>query len=83
MFSTSMKDLTLNEKKVLYGLIKYPDSPDAEVIKRISVNKSTYAVLKKKLEVVFVRRELEGAYPLTDAGVNERFLGGAQNDVQG
>ena len=44
-----MIDLTKNEEKVLYGLVKYPDLSDIAIHEKMSVKKSTFAVLKKKL----------------------------------
>ena len=44
-----IKILSENEKKVLYGLVRYPDLPDTEIHKRIGVKRSTYALHKKKL----------------------------------
>ena len=44
-----MGRLTINEKKVLYGLIKYPNFTDIEIQKIIKVKGSTYSIIKKKL----------------------------------
>jgi hypothetical protein len=42
--------MSINEKKVLYGLIKYPNLTDLDIQKLISVKGSTYSVIKKKLK---------------------------------
>lgn len=42
--------LTKNEKKVLYGLIKYPEINDSELSKKINVKLSTLTSIKRKLE---------------------------------
>ncbi len=44
-----VRELSKNEKLVLWGLAKYPDLSDNEVYERVGLNKSTFSTIKKRL----------------------------------
>ncbi len=46
----SKRRLTKTEKKVLYGLVKYPDMPDKQIAERINVTRQSIARARKDFE---------------------------------
>jgi DNA-binding MarR family transcriptional regulator len=49
MKSTTVSDLSKNEQKVLYYLVRYPKLSDREIYNKIEMKQSTYSTIKKKL----------------------------------
>ena len=49
IFIVKKNQLTKNEKKVLYGLVKFPEKNDKELSKLLDVKLSTFTSIKKRL----------------------------------
>ena len=49
MISTAFFQLSRNEQKVLYHLVRYPNLSDRELYENIGMKQSTYSTIKKKL----------------------------------
>jgi hypothetical protein len=49
MKSTTVSELSKNEQKVLYYLVRYPKLSDRDIYTQIDMKQSTYSTIKKKL----------------------------------
>ena len=55
---TDITKLSNVEKRVLYGLIKYPDIPDSKIAENIAVTRQVVSKLKKSFEIDGILRTI-------------------------